>query len=331
MKAALIKLLLSIAADEKAGKKLWLILFSVIAGLLGRMCLPFIVLCCMHETGAPEVSVSGIDLTDFTENIDKEQAQKIEIMGNVIAETMAVRGLQKQTVKAQLIWLSFFQDREITDISEYADIFSCPDDCIVIACLNETYGLNIDYEEFMRSYTLIMNMTVNPYLFTNPEMKNSADLASWAENAWVSGWGFESGTKGEISPEKHYRTADNVGLIMGYLDYHPDEKTFRDDFDTLFYTEHGGLDSMPDIAGIGVYNGEELGIYIGNEQVIFCSESIGHAEKTTLHCGIWSSWCTFDAVDYPPQAWQELDSGITAEPEQEENEGCELQMGGMCH
>ena len=50
MKAALIKLFLSIAADEKARKKLWLILFSVIAGLLGMMCLPFIVLCCMHES-----------------------------------------------------------------------------------------------------------------------------------------------------------------------------------------------------------------------------------------------------------------------------------------
>ena len=95
MKAALIRLLLSIAADEKAGKKLWLVLFSVIAGLLGMMCLPFIVLCCMHETGAPEVSVSGIDLTEFTENIDKGQAEKLEIMGNVIAEAMAVRGLQK--------------------------------------------------------------------------------------------------------------------------------------------------------------------------------------------------------------------------------------------
>ena len=301
MKAALIKLLLSIAADEKARKKLWLILFSVIAGLLGMMCLPFIVLCCMHETSVPEVSISDIDLTEFTENIDKGQAEKLEIMGNVIAETMAVRGLQKQTVKAQLIWLSFFQDREITDISKYADIFSCPDDRVVINRLNENYRLNIDYEEFMRSYTLIMNTTVNPYLFTNPETKNSADLASWAENAWVSGWGFDFGTKGEISPEKHYRTTDNVGLIMGYLDYHPDEKTFSDDFDTLYYTEHSSLDSMPDIAGIGVYNGEEFGIYIGNGQVIFCSESIGHAEKTALHCGIWSSWCTFDAIEYPPE------------------------------
>ncbi|MBR0484448.1 MAG: hypothetical protein IJJ69_06705 [Oscillospiraceae bacterium] len=118
MKAALIKLLLSIATDEKARKKLWLILFSVIAGLLGVMCLPFIVLCCMHETSAPEVSVSGIDVMEFTENIDKEQAEKLEIMGNLIAEMMAVKGLQKQTVKAQLIWLSFFQGREVTDISE---------------------------------------------------------------------------------------------------------------------------------------------------------------------------------------------------------------------
>jgi len=91
---------------------------------------------------------------------------------------------------------------------------------------------------------------------------------------------------------------------------------------------------MPDIAGIGVYNGKEFGIYIGNGQVIFCSESISHTEKTALHCGIWSSWCTFDAINYPQEVRSKIEelklcSGITAEPEQEETEECELQMGGM--
>ena len=121
-----------------------------------------------------------------------------------------------------------------------------------------------------------------------------------------------------MNSELRYRTADNVGLIMGYLDYYPEEKSFSSDYDTLYYTEQGGLDSMPDVAGIGVFSGEEFGIYVGNSQVIFCSESIGHAEKTTLNCGLWTSWCTFDAVEYPQEVWDRIDELNTPEEPEEE-------------
>ena len=321
MKAVFAKLMLSLSGDRKTAKKLWIILISVIIGLLGTACLPFIILYSMSETNAPEVSIDSLNQEDLFSALDTEKMAQMEETGQSIADAMSALGLQEQTIKAQLIYLSFFEDREIPDFSQYAGAFSYPDDGTVIACLNETYHLNINYDDFMRSYALVMNATINPYLFTNPETKNAADLAAWVRNAWVSGWGFESGAKGEINSELRYRTADNVGLIMGYLDYYPEEKSFSSDYDTLFYTEQGNLDSMPDVAGIGMFSGEEFGIYIGNGEVIFCSESIGHAEKTTLNSGLWTSWCTFDAVEYPQEVWDRIDELNTPEEPEEEKEG----------
>lgn len=289
MKAVFIKLALHLLGDEKTRKKLLIAVLSVVIGLLGMMCLPFIVLHSMHKIGVPEISTSAIDQTQFMANIDAKKITELEVAGQTIADAMSAIGLQEQTIKAQLIYLSFFEDREISNFSQYAEIFSCPDDRTVIDSLNETYNLNIRYEDFMRSYTMVMNATINPYLFSNTAAKNASDLAAWVRNAYVSGWGFVSGARGEMNPELRYRCADNVGLLMGYLNYHPDEKLFSNDYDTLFYTEQGGLDTMPDVAGIGVSNGEKFGVYTGNGEVIFCSESVGHAEKTMLACGIWTS------------------------------------------
>ena len=318
MKAVLIKLALSLLGDEKTRKKLLIAVLSVIVGLLGMMCLPFIILHSMNKIGVPEISTSAVDQTQFLTNIDTEKTAELEDTGQTIANAMSVIGLQEQTIKSQLIYLSFFEDKEISDFSQYAEIFSCPDDRTLIDSLNETYNLNIRYEDFMRSYTMVMNAIINPYLFTNTTTKNASDLAAWARNAYVSDWGFASGARGEMDSELGYRYADNVGLLLGYLNYHLDEKLFSNDYDTLFYTEQGTLDTMPDVAGIGVFNGEEFGVYAGNGEVIFCSESVGHTEKTILTCGIWTSWCTFDAVEYPQEVWDAIQA---LQPEEsEENE-----------
>ena len=320
MKAVFAKLILYLSRDRKTAKKLLIILISVIIGLLGAACLPFIVLHSMSRTDAPEINTDSLNQEDLLSGLDTEKMAHMEETGQSIADAMSALGLQEQTIKAQLIYLSFFEDGEIMDFSQYAGAFSYPDDRTVIACLNETYGLQISYEDFMRSYALVMNVTINPYLFTNAETKNAADLAAWARNAWVSGWGFESGAEGEINPELRYRTADNIGLIMGYLNYHPDEKSFKNDYDTLFYTPHSIPETMPDVPGLGVFNDDEFGIYIGNGEVIFCCESIGHDEKTTPGCGLWINWCTFDAVDYPQEVWDWIDELNTPEKEPEQNQ-----------
>ncbi len=38
---------------------------------------------------------------------------------------------------------------------------------------NQNYGLSIDYNEFIRTYTFVMNSTINEYMFTDASTKNA--------------------------------------------------------------------------------------------------------------------------------------------------------------
>ncbi|MDE6730191.1 MAG: hypothetical protein K2J71_05385 [Oscillospiraceae bacterium] len=301
MKAAIVKFLLSLLADKRTRHRILLMIGSIIVGLFCMMILPFVVLSTLNKTEPPEIETE-FDESELLSAIDADRLTAMEINGQILADILFCKGLSNQIMKAQLIYLSYSDDNQITDFDEYTNVFHIEDDNILIDCLNSDYAFEIDKDEFQRTYLLVKNATIDPYLFTSPETKNSTDLAAWCRNAYESGWLSESG-RGEINPEKQWRTADNVGLLLGYLNYHPNEKLFSNDYDTLFYTEQGFLDTMPDVAGIGVFNGEEFGIYAGNDEVIFCSEIVGHAEKTDLTCGIWTNWCTFDAVEYPQEVW----------------------------
>ena len=132
--------------------------------------------------------------------------------GQVIADSMYAVGLQEQIIKAQLIYFSYFESGQIVDFSGYAEMFSNQNDEVLISDINNFYGLEINYEDFMRSYVMVMNSTINEYMFTDSELKNSVDLAAWVENAYLSGWGFQEGCFGEMDKNLRYRCADNVGV-----------------------------------------------------------------------------------------------------------------------
>lgn len=316
MKAVIIKTIIHILTDEKTRNKVIVLILSIVAGMLGVMILPFVVLSTLNKTEPPEIETE-FDESELLSAIDADRLTAMETNGQIIADMLFCKGLSNQIMKAQLIYLSYSDDDQITDFDEYTNIFHIEDDNILIDHLNSDYEFEINKDEFQRTYLLVKNATIDPYLFTSPETRNSTDLAAWCRNAYESGWLSESG-QGEINSEKQWRTADNVGLLLGYLNYHPNEKLFSNDYDTLFYTEQGFLDTMPDVAGIGVFNGEEFGVYAGNGEVIFCSESVGHTEKTILTCGIWTSWCTFDAIEYPQEVWDAIQA---LQPEEsEENE-----------
>ena len=316
MKAVIIKTIIHILTDEKTRNKVIVLILSIVAGMLGVMILPFVVLSTLNKTEPPEIETE-FDESELLSAIDADRLTAMETNGQIIADMLFCKGLSNQIMKAQLIYLSYSDDDQITDFDEYTNIFHIEDDNILIDHLNSDYEFEINKDEFQRTYLLVKNATIDPYLFTSPETRNSTDLAAWCRNAYESGWLSESG-QGEINSEKQWRTADNVGLLLGYLNYHPNEKLFSNDYDTLFYTEQGFLDTMPDVAGIGVFNDEKFGVYAGNGEVIFCSESIGHAEKTDLTCGIWTSWCTFDAVEYPQEVWDAVQALQPEEPEENE-------------
>lgn len=311
--AVLKKIAIYILGDEKKRGKLFVLIGSIAAGFLGLMCLPVAVLSSMGsmEIEQPEINAEMFSDSSLFESLDSEQQAKItEIQnsGQEIEDAMTNAGVREQTIKAQLIYMSYFDDVQNFNAQSYANLFAvAPNDSNLIAAINSTYGLEIDYDEFMRTYTWVMNSTINEYMFTDRTTKNCSDLAAWAENAYISGWGFKQGAIGNRDDVDRIRYCDNAGLMLGYLNYNPADKTFGNVHEILVYTEQGNIDSMPDVAGIGVFDGSQHGIYVGNSEVIYSSADCGYVTKEPVSNGNWVSWCTYESVDYPQEVRDKID------------------------
>lgn len=312
--AALKKIAIYILGDKDKRGKLFVLVGSIAAGFLGLMCLPVAVLSSM---GSMEVEPPEIDKSLFNESAimaglsseQQEQITNIQNQGQAIEDAITSAGVRSQTIKAQLIYMSYFEDVQNFNAESYANLFAvAPNDSDLIAAINSTYGLEIDYDEFMRTYTWVMNSTINEYMFSDESTKNCTDLAAWAENAYVSGWGYMNGFIGERNEADRIRYADNAGLMLGYLNYSPTDKAFGSDYSTLVYTEQGGLDTMPEVAGVGLFDGSKHGIYIGNNEMIYSSEAVGYITKDFVSNGGWSSWCTYEGVDYPQEVTDAIES-----------------------
>ncbi|WP_418821624.1 hypothetical protein [Ruminococcus sp.] len=312
--AAVKKIAIYILGDENKRGKLFVAVGSIIAGFLGLMFLPIAVI---SSIGSMNIEQPDIDKSLFTESalfesLDSEQQAEItniQNQGQAIEYAMANAGVRDQTIKAQLIYMSYFDEVQNFNAESYADLFVvAPNDSDLIAAINSTYGLEIDYDEYMLSYTWVMNSTINEYMFTDTSTKNCVDLAAWADNAFISGWGYKSGAAGERDEIGRIRYADNAGLVLGYLNYDPTDKMFGCDYDTLVYTEQGSLDTMPETAGIGLFDGSKHGIYVGNGEVIYSSESLGYVTKEAVSNGSWSSWCTYEGIEYPQEVTDAIES-----------------------
>lgn len=311
--AALKKIAIYILGDEKKRGKLFVLIGSIAAGFLGLMCLPVAVLSSMGslEIETPEVDRSMFTDSAFMATLDEDQQSQIaefQSQGEAIAAVMSAVGLPSETIKAQLIYYSYFDENPLSDFTEYASLFAnANDDIALLESINATYGIEIPYDDFMRSYTWTMNATINEYMFTDSTTKNCTDMAAWAENAYISGWGYMNGFIGERNENNRIRYCDNAGLMLGYLNYNPADKTFGNVHEILVYTEQGNIDSMPDVAGIGVFDGSQHGIYVGNSEVFYSSADCGYVTKEPVSNGNWISWCTYDGVDYPQEVQDKID------------------------
>ena len=312
--AALKKIAIYILGDKDKRGKLFVLIGSIAAGFLGLMCLPVAVLSSM---GSMEVEPPEIDKSLFNESAimaglsseQQEQITNIQNQGQAIEDAITSAGVRSQTIKAQLIYMSYFEDVQNFNAESYANLFAvAPNDSDLIAAINSTYGLEIDYDEFMRTYTWVMNSTINEYMFSDESTKNCTDLAAWAENAYVSGWGYMNGFIGERNEADRIRYADNAGLMLGYLNYSPTDKEFDSAYSTLVYAEQGGIDTMPEVVGIGVFDGSQHGIYVGNGEVIFSSADCGYVTKEPVSNGSWTSWCTYMGIEYPQEVEDAIES-----------------------
>ena len=312
--AALKKIAIYILGDEHKRGKVFVAVGSIIAGFLGLMFLPIAVI---SSIGSMNIEQPDIDKSLFTESalfesLDSEQQAEIiniQNQGQAIEDAMTNAGVRDQTIKAQLIYMSYFDEVQNFYAESYADLFAnSTNDSDLITAINSSYDLEIDYDEFIRTYTWVMNSTINEYMFTDSTTKNCADLAAWADNAYISGWGYMNGFIGERNETDRIRYADNAGLVLGYLNYSPTDKKFDPDYDTLVYTEQGGIDTMPEVVGIGLFDGSQHGIYVGNGEVIYSSESLGYVTKENVSNGSWTSWCTYEGVDYPQEVTDAIQS-----------------------
>lgn len=303
-KALLKKLAVDLALDKDKRNKFLLIGGSIVVGLIFLLMTPVVVLSSIGGIEPPTVELD-FNESDFLNNLDDESRRKLEniqAQGQAIEDAMIDANIGDQTIKAQLIYLSFFENVPNFDVRNYVNLFkNNPEDSALIRAINAEYGLEIDLDEFIRTYTFVMNTTIDRHIFTDSGTKNCADLAAWVMNAYKSGWGFQEGGFGEIDENLRYRCADNVGLIMGYLRYMPSEKSFNTDVDTLIYNEIGALDTMPDVAGIGLFDGNNFGVYVGNGDAIFASYDESRIIKSPVSEGNWISWCTFDGINYPQE------------------------------
>lgn len=326
-KALMKKLAVDLALDKDKRNKFLLIVGSIV-GLIFLLMTPVVVLSSIGGIDPPTVELE-FNESDFLNNLDEESRKKLEIMqaqGQAIEDAMIGANMGDQTIKAQLIYLSFFENVSNFDVQTYVNLFiDNPEDTALIQAINVEYGLEIDFDEFMRTYTFVMNTTIDPHMFTDSESKNSADLTAWVENAYKSGWGFQEGSYGEIDENLRYRCADNVGLIMGYLRYIPTEKTFDMSINELIYNEIGKLDTMPEVAGIGLFDGNNFGVYVGNGDAIFASYDVGNIIKSPVSEGNWINWCTFDGIDYPQEVTDKINEiqDPTEENTEEKNENGE--------
>ena len=82
---------------------------------------------------------------------------EIQSAGDAIEAELTALGIPDQTIKAQLIYMSYFDEVEGFNANFYAHLFySAPNDEILIDSINQNYGLSIDYNEFMRTYTFVI-------------------------------------------------------------------------------------------------------------------------------------------------------------------------------
>ena len=311
--AALKKAAVYILGDEKKRGKLVTAVLSAAVGLLLLLCAPAVMLSSLGEVGeeaqVPELHLNAYDIYSSLDSESRQRLDDIRSAGNDIANAMDEKGVKVHTIKAQLIYMSYFDEVHNFYAESYANLFAAaPNDSDLINAINSTYGLEIDYDEFIRTYTWVMNSTLNPYMFNDAGSKNCTDLAAWAENAFISGWGYKSGAVGERDETDRIRYADNAGLMLGYLNYSPTDKAFGSDYSTLVYTEQGSLDTMPEVAGVGLFDGSQHGIYVGNGEVVFSSADCGYVTKEVVSNGSWTSWCTYEGIEYPQEVTDAIES-----------------------
>lgn len=122
-KALLKKLAADLVLDKGKRNKFLLIVGSIVVGLIFLLMTPIVVLSSIGGIEPPTVELE-FNESDFLNNMDDESCKKLEFMqtqGPAIEDAMISANIGNQTIKAQLIYLSFFENVQNFDVQTYAD------------------------------------------------------------------------------------------------------------------------------------------------------------------------------------------------------------------
>ena len=126
--AALKKIAAFILSDKELRGKLFVVIGSIICGFLGLLCIPVVVIASLGnmEIEPPEIDKSLFNEAAFMQSLDSDkQAQLVNLQnqGQAIEDAMTDVDCKDQTIKAQLIYLSFLENVQDFNAQSYADLF----------------------------------------------------------------------------------------------------------------------------------------------------------------------------------------------------------------
>lgn len=177
------------------------------------------------------------------------------------------------------------------------------------------------------------NAKINLSGFTNPAVKNNADLVLYARRAAKENWGYVYGTCGQVlspdlleSRQKAYpgevtpylgfieqnwmgkHVADCAGLIKGYgwLNPQSGEIIYNTNgmpdlsanglYDAA--AEKGEIASIPELPGVAVWQSGHIGVYAGGGTVIEAMTTTRGVVETKLQGRGWSAWLKIPGIQY---------------------------------
>ena len=287
-------------------KRTWKVVGFLAAMIIVIALLPVMVLLAIGNQ-LSSAETQDIDYSAYVQNLSVQQKERLTQMesdGKAIADELSKLGLKTQTVKAQMIYLTYFENVSKSEnfFKDYCACFKEKDNKKLIENLNKKYGLKISYEEFMRSYSVIANVSIDSNLFLNLDVKNNIDLARWAENAYTTQRGYV--------PYKWQsrRTTDNYNLLRSYLWYDSKSRTIsKDNYSISDMTVQelynsasvkGSMDKLPDTVGTAVINGDIIGIYIGGGNVVYAKSVTDGMVKESVKNSSWKAWFEIPWIEY---------------------------------
>ena len=198
MSATLIAIAKKIAVMILTDKRTWKFIGSIIAGVLTITLLPLIVMLSMGNQ-MEQIDGNMNYGTDYIQNLNASQREmfsQMELAGQAIVNELTKLGLKEEIMKAQVIYLTYFNEIEQPE-TFFKDFTGCfllaRSEEELINLLNQNYNLQINFDEYMRSVSLIEHITIDENMFVNVKIKNNIDLTKWVVNAHETGWGYEIG------------------------------------------------------------------------------------------------------------------------------------------